>query len=241
MNPSTIIFTNHVESKLYSKLAELYPDLAHKITPTVITGVKKIKSGESGYVLHLNESTAGTTTKDIERRIKPDEVFFPFGYSVQVGKIVEDDDTDKSGNAFFYPYPDQTIFGFAGTSGLPEDAALQTVFNGSFSVKSSNETVYDEISNRTTEQVPTQQVFGKNHASVDYGNIMRKLWAVKGLSGDRSNKVELKLAAGDYTNIEGDAAKKSPNYIIIDFYGFTVGEAVAHPATEAMQKTACSI
>lgn len=124
----------------------------------------------------------------------------------------------KQGNMTMTSYPHPSLFGTTVQNGVSEINAARMLWNGTMRFETESTTRFDKVS------CSDFQILDDQTAVPNLGIKHIDLQQAYTIFGNKSNLVQVKLAAGNYANIAGDATKK--HFAVLEIKGFELLKAI---------------
>lgn len=197
------------ESALFAKLRRRFGAKA-QIQPGFLRVESVLTSQRVSQTFNLIASES--TRRPQERFVGKNDLVLPYRLKVAVNKV-RTKSNGNNGNSIDYTYPDYEVFKAKGTeTQLSEVEALESIWNGSISLKSDTFEAYNEMTLKPYRIVPvTQHEVGALHASYNNeGNGFHPLLQPYLFSGQSSIEMDFKHALGtDVSNIGGTSEEEN--------------------------------
>jgi len=194
---------------------------------------QELSASKNTYTFDLKETNA--SDRPLEKKLKTNDLFFMTHLALCLTKQDTSTTPKQYGNFVLHTNPDPNVFVGDDSSNPLEHVALETIYNGSLSLKTSpleRLSSFDTSMFRFVPERPHTVDYSNPDQHPQYGPSMeeRGYFALTPniiIDGDDNNTLQLELGAGDTTLIAGavNAAGNSVNtrnVVVLLAHGFQV-------------------
>lgn len=194
------------------------------IRPVTIRAFAELKNDDSNIEFDLREAKA--ILKNAAEILIPDNrVVYANLWALGVAVVPLVGGVPKFGNMTLTSYPHPTLFSATDPDGagaqIAELEAIKMLWNGTLRMETEQKTRFDKIA------ASDFKILDDQTSTPNLGLKHIDLQQAYAVYGDKENKVYLKMAAGNYSNIAGDGSTKK-NYAVLEIKGFELLGAISN-------------